>query len=345
MKDYLIVGGGLAGIAFAETALQNNRSIAVVDNGQWHASRVSGGVYNPVVLKRLNAVVHAASYLEIMRDFFDSVETRLGQSFRTDLPIYRRFASVEEQNDWFTAADKPSLASFLSTRLVTRQIGHVKSPFGFGRVLETGYVDTARFLSAYTTYLKENGWFVHASPDYDTLKRESEIRVGAIDAKHIVFSEGFGMLANPFFNMLPLEGTKGELLTIHAPELQLDAIIKAGVFIVPLGNGRFKVGSTYNWADKTELPTAAARDELEAKLKEVVTCEYEVVAHDAGIRPTVKDRKPLVGTHPQFSNLHLLNGLGTRGVMLAPAMAKYLFDAIENANPLPPEIDLRRFLR
>ncbi len=42
----------------------------------------------------------------------------------------------------------------------------------------------------------------------------------------------------------------------------------------------------------------------------------------AGVRPTVKDRRPLIGTHPMHSQLHVLNGLGTRGVMLGPAMAK-----------------------
>mgnify|MGYP006200208843 CR=1 FL=1 len=51
----------------------------------------------------------------------------------------------------------------------------------------------------------------------------------------------------------------------------------------------------------------------------------------------------MIGTHPKFKNLHVLNGLGTRGVMLAPAMAKALFEHIEYQMPLPKEIDIKRF--
>lgn len=85
-----------------------------------------------------------------------------------------------------------------------------------------------------------------------------------------------------------------------------------------------------------------AKKELLNNLDELINCDYEVIEHYAGIRPTVKDRRPLVGTHPSFQNLHLLNGLGTRGVMLAPMMAQNLFDYIENNIPLDKNIDVRR---
>ena len=78
------------------------------------------------------------------------------------------------------------------------------------------------------------------------------------------------MKKNPFFNKLPLNGTKGELLTIHAPELKLDDIIKSAIFILPLGDDLYKVGATFNWSDKTNTPTAEGRKELEEKLKSVL---------------------------------------------------------------------------
>jgi glycine oxidase len=68
-----------------------------------------------------------------------------------------------------------------------------------------------------------------------------------------------------------------------------------------------------------------------------------VISHFAGIRPTVKDRKPLIGTHHQYNNIHILNGLGTRGVMLGPAMAIALFEHIEKGTPIAPEVDIKRF--
>ena len=66
--------------------------------------------------------------------------------------------------------------------------------------------------------------------------------------------------------------------------------------------------------------------------------------HVAGVRPTVKDRRPLVGRHSEYKNLYMLNGLGTRGVMIAPYVAKELFEFIENDEALDIEIDINRFL-
>ena len=95
--------------------------------------------------------------------------------------------------------------------------------------------------------------------------------------------------------------------------------------------------------DKTNQPTKKGKEELMSKLKTFLSCEFEVVQHLAGIRPTVKDRRPLVGRHPEHKNLYVLNGLGTRGVMIAPYVAEKLYQFIENNEPLDSEIDVNRF--
>jgi glycine/D-amino acid oxidase-like deaminating enzyme len=151
------------------------------------------------------------------------------------------------------------------------------------------------------------------------------------------------MHANPYFKDLPLDGTKGELFIIKAPKLDLDVIVNTSVFILPLGNDLFKVGATYNWKDKTNLPSEEGKTELVERIQEIITCDFEIIAHFAGVRPTVKDRRPLVGTLQNHQAIHILNGLGTRGVMLGPAMAKELFDSIEYQVPLDAAIDIRRF--
>jgi glycine/D-amino acid oxidase-like deaminating enzyme len=125
----------------------------------------------------------------------------------------------------------------------------------------------------------------------------------------------------------------------------LDVIVKSGIFVVPMGNDLYKVGATYNWVDKSDLPTEEGKKELLDDLNELITCDYEIMEHRAGVRPTVKDRRPLVGTHPQFKNVHLLNGMGTRGVMLAPSMARDLFNSIEKGTDLDPNIDIKRIKR
>jgi glycine oxidase len=345
MIDYLIVGCGLAGIAFSEIALQNNKTIFVMENRSQNSSTIAGGLYNPVILKRFSEVWKAQEQLILMDDFYATLEAKVKVKVDFKKPILRKFFSVEEQNNWFAASDKIGLSPFLSTQLVTKKYFGIESPYNYGEVLQTGHVDTAVLLKEYREYLLSMDLLRESSFEYDNLEVLKEsIRYKDIEAKHIIFAEGFGMHSNPYFKDLPLDGTKGELFIIKAPELVLDVIVNTSVFILPLGNDLFKVGATYNWKDKTDLPTEEGKQELVERIKEIITCDFEIVEHFAGVRPTVKDRRPLVGTHKDHSSLHLLNGLGTRGVMLAPSMAKALFNFIENQYPLDKEIDIVRFL-
>lgn len=344
MIDYLIIGSGLAGISFAELAFKNNKTILVLDNNSQNSSRIAGGLYNPVILKRFSEVWKAQEQLVLMDEFYDNIENKLQRKFNFKLPILRKFFSIEEQNNWFAASDKKNLAPFLSTKLVLKKYNSIDSPFDYGEVLHTGYVDTALLLDSYKEYLRENNLLLEEFFDSVYIEFfDFGIQYKNIQARHIIFAEGFGLHKNPFFNYLPLDGTKGELFIIKAPDLDLDIIVNTSVFILPLGNDLFKVGATYNWQDKTDLPTEEGKQELLERIKEIIMCDCEIVKHFAGVRPTVKDRRPLIGTHHERKSIHILNGLGTRGVMLGPAMAKALFDYIENETPLDSEIDIKRF--
>jgi glycine/D-amino acid oxidase-like deaminating enzyme len=344
MVDYIIVGSGLAGIAFAETLLQNNKTFVVFDNHSQNSSKIAGGLYNPVILKRFSEVWNAKQQLELADDFYKRIEAKLATQVDFKLPIYRKFFSVEEQNNWFAASDKPNLSPFLSTEIIHKKYYSIDAPFGYGEVLHTGYVDTVALLDKYQAYLKGQDLFTEAAFDYAALAVfDDYVAYENLQAKHIVFAEGFGMHANPFFKYLPLDGTKGELFIIKAPDLAIDVIVNTSVFILPLGNHLFKVGATYNWEDKTDAPTQAGKQELIDRIKEILTCDFEIVEHFAGVRPTVKDRRPLLGTHHKYQNIHILNGLGTRGVMLAPAMALDLYHYIEEGIPLDKAIDINRY--
>ena len=343
MIDYLIVGAGLAGISFSEVALKNNKTIYVLDNNSQNSSKIAGGLYNPVILKRFSEVWQAQAQLVLMNEFYDSLKQKINVDFDFKKPILRKFFSIEEQNNWFAASDKAALSPFLSTDLIYKKYKGIDAPFGYGEVLQTGYVDTALLLKTYKDFLINNNLFREESFDYNELRIENDtIIYKDIQAKHILFAEGFGVHSNPYFNDLPLDGTKGELLIIKAPNLKLDVVIKSSVFILPIGNDLYKVGATYDWIDKTNTPTQAGKDELIEKLSELISCDFEIVKHFAGVRPTVKDRRPLVGTHPIHSQLHVLNGLGTRGVMLGPYLANQLFQHIENNIPLEKEINIAR---
>jgi len=344
--DYLIVGAGLAGIAFAETCLTNGKTILVFDNNSQNSTKVAGGLYNPVILKRFSEVWNAQEQLDSALPFYRNVEHKLKHQLLHEIPLLRKFNSIEEQNNWFTASDKPSLTNYLNPCLDNYCNKVIHAPYKYGKVNLTGYLDTEAYKAHYTSYLKDINVLQAVQFEYNKIEwKESHLVYKTYKVRHIVFAEGFGLHQNPYFNNLPLDGTKGELLLIHAPELKLDKIINASIFILPIGNDRYKIGATYNWQDKNPTPTKAGLEELTTQLKELISCPFTVEQHYAGIRPTVKDRRPLVGKHFEKENLFVLNGLGTRGVMFAPYLAQKLFTYIENGIPLDKEVDILRIYR
>src|SRR5690554_618064 len=344
--DYFIVGAGLAGICFVEVALQNGKTALVFDGCKEPSSKVAAGVYNGVTLKRFTLVSEALEQINLLKRFYLAIENKIKTKVIFDIPTYRVLSSIEEQNNFIVASDRPLLQDFLSSEIIFKKFNSVSSPFGFGQMKQTGFVNTSLLLSSYKDYIENKGWLIKEDFSHSELVcHKNFVEYKGRKARHIVFCEGYMMNNNPFFQELPLDGAKGELLVIKSKELNIDVLLKAGVFVLPIGNGFYKVGATYNWTDKTDIPTEEAKKELISQLKRFTNCDFEIIEHLAGVRPTVKDRKPLVGRHHQHKNMYLLNGLGTRGVMLAPYLSKELFNFIEFDVSLKKEINIERIYK
>ncbi|MBU2949085.1 FAD-binding oxidoreductase [Tamlana agarivorans] len=342
--DYIIVGSGIAGICFCEELKRANKTFVVFDNASQQSSAVAGGLYNPVVLKRFTSVWKSDEQLALALPLYATIEKELGVKLDYKIPVYRKFASLEEQNDWFTASDKPLLSKWLSAKIIKNDNAVIDAPFGYGEVLETGRIDVNTMVNAYEKDLRAKELYFDTPFEYHVLETSvNQVKYKDITAAQLVFCEGFGIKKNPFFNTLPLNPAKGELLIIYAPELKIDYVLKAGVFLIPIGEDQYIVGATYEWKDLSNQVSEKAKNELLGKLEKLIRCKFEIVNQVAGIRPTVKDRRPLVGQHSEHKSLYVLNGLGTRGVMIGPYVAQQLYNLIENKIPLEKEVDIKRF--
>ncbi|EDP71612.1 hypothetical protein FBALC1_03972 [Flavobacteriales bacterium ALC-1] len=342
--DYIVVGCGLASIAFCEQLRAHNKLFVVFDDGSQQSSIVAAGLYNPVILKRFSEVWKAKEQLRLALPLYQKIEKELDIKIDYKLRILRRFTSIQEQNKWFSAIDKPSLETFLSTQLVKNSNSEIEAPFGFGEVLHAGRIDTEKLITSYKAFLKQKDCLIEDTFHYNKIQFENGIvQYKNLKASQIIFAEGFGVKQNLYFNHIPLTGSKGEILTIKAPNLKIDFAIKSSVFVIPIGDDLYNVGATYDNEDKSNTPTEKAKEELLLKVKNFIKGEFKVVNHVAGVRPTVKDRRPLVGRHSEQKNLYVLNGLGTRGVMIAPYVANQLFQYIENDKTLDAEININRF--
>ncbi|MBZ9631637.1 FAD-binding oxidoreductase [Salegentibacter sp. LM13S] len=344
MLDYIVVGLGLSGIAISRRLEERDKKFVVFEDNSQKSSLVAGGLFNPVILKRFTLAWNANEQMKIAIPFYKEMETLLQAKIVYPLAIYRKFFSAEEQNNWFEAADIPLLSEYLDTKLVKDINANIPSEFSFGRVRQTGVIDTDVLVKEYRNYLENNDKIQFERFDYNALQiNEDSVSYNGISAKQIIFCEGFGMQYNSYFNYLPLRGNKGEYITIYSEELQLEEAVKSSVFIIPLGNNLYKVGATYNNQEKDPQPSKEAREELEKKIEKLITCKFEVVDQSAGIRPASKDRKPMLGRHPKYKNLYCCNGFGSRGVLISPMISEQLISFIEGDAQLPQEIDLQRF--
>ena len=344
MFDFIIVGSGLAGVSFANILEKYQKTFCIISDNSQIASLVAGGVFNPVVLKRFTPVWKANEQISTLYSFYKEMELKYAKKFLIKMPIFRKFSSVEEQNNWFQASDKPMLSDYLHSEIFSEFNQYISAPFGFGRVQETGVILIKDFLNKSLTHWKNEGVFHQRTFDYQSLEiKDNEVEYQGVLAKNIVFCEGYGVIRNPFFSYLPMKPCKGETLTFYAPDLNLEEMVKSDGLISPLDNGFYRIGATYQWEDLTDTITEKARNELIERLNKLISCSYELIHQEAAVRPTVSDRRPLVGKHTDYQNVWILNGLGTRGVMNAPYVSNILYEAVYEGKEIIPEININRY--
>ena len=341
--DVLIVGFGLAGWALTEALKQEGKSFVVFDAEKKSSSSVATGIYNPLVLKRFTAVYHAQQLMDFSIPYY--ANTANG-NFQHPMSIYRVFAKAAEQNNWMEALDKPALRPYIVGTIHYHGINNIAAPHGFGEVLHTGRIDTNGLLTHTLKILTQNNSFVQEQFDYDALKIANDrVVYKQWSARYIVFAEGVGIKHNPWFATLPIVPNKGEWIEVLCKELELSKIVKGSVFIVPLGNDRYRVGATYSRTFESLAPTAENKAWLMNQFRKYTNLPFEVLFHGAGLRPTVPDRRPIVGRHPKFPSLSCINGLGSRGVLWAPFLASLLVKHLYTNAFLPDELQIRRFMR
>ena len=343
MKHSLVVGMGLAGLAYAEQLRRKGLSFHVIDKGFGGSSKIAAGIYNPTVLKRFSLAWKGDLFHSYALPFYKELQEHLQSEFIFPTPIHKIFSKVSEHNSWVVASDQNSLSPFLDPQIHSIINTEIKGVYGYGKVNHTGRIATQTLLNDFIQSLNTNQFSKETFEYSKLLISNTVVKYKGIKAKHIVFCEGYQMVNNPFFNSLPLVGSKGEILIIKTKKLQSKPIIKASIFLAPMGDDLYWAGATFERDDKTLKKTLKGREWIEERIQKIIVSDYEVVEHITEIRPTVMDRRPLIGTHPDYNNVHLLNGFGTRGVLGAPLLSKWLLDYIMGQFELPEVVNLRRF--
>lgn len=347
MFNYLIVGQGVAGSLLAWHLHRAGKSLLVVDDATTMSpSRVTSGIINPVTGRRLVKTWLADELLSYAETTYRQLETTLNQKLYEPLRIVRLFDSVKAQNDWSVRAAVADYSPYLdNNKVVTLQPEIINNPFGGFEINGAARLNTAVFLSAFRTFLKSNQQLVEDKFNYAELEVTPEYTsYKGARAQHLIFCEGTQALQNPYFKNLPFQPAKGECLLVEIKDFPYPFMIKGDVTILPFyEKDVYYVGATHDPHFDHALPSEKGKAELLEGLNNLLACPYKVLDHWSALRPAVKGRRPLIGTHPQHKNVHLFNGMGTKGISLAPYFANHFTQHLLQQTPLMAEVDIQRF--
>lgn len=340
--DYIIVGDGYAALFFAHHLIREDKSFRIFSEGRKGASQVSAGIINPVVLKKFTTFWKAQEQIDYLKTVLSEIEQYTSKNYLVEQPIHRIFHDENEKNLWLKKSSSEDLKKFLNSGFSILE--DVRNPFGTGSVSQSARLVVASFFNDMLYFLDSNQFLVKEKFDYCQIST-TENTYRDLKFKNIIFCEGMGVTENPFFKDIPVIPNKGHHIKVKLQQdLNTKVTIKKKHFLFPLNNGLHFYGGTYDRDQLHSKIDDSAVDQLVNGLAEIYPYDFEVKDISFGFRPTVKDRRPIVGRHSELKNFYVFNGLGARGILNGCYFSKHLYDLIENGIPLPEEISLDRFL-
>ncbi len=337
-----IIGGGLAG-TFLARELLNHKDIEVIlfDSRRNSASRISAGIVNVITGMNFSLSWKAKTLVEKLQQI--TKDEVIGQHF-TPKMIYRPFPSVLMMNKVYEKTLANDYKYFVEIN--NEPVVGINNPFGGIKIKNLGFFKVAELLNSLQEYLQENHKLkiYNKQISYGEIVVNNSVRINGETFDKIVFAEGVGIFKNPFFKSNKISPLKGETITVRLPNFNSDDIIIKKVYIIPIGNNLYNIGSTYLRGVIDFATTDEAREYLLEKLFAVIGEQpYEVVKHSAGVRVTTYDRRFFIGSHPEFKNIYFFNGLGTKGLLQSPYGAEILARNILYGVPIEKEVSVERF--
>ncbi len=348
----LLIGQGIAGTLLAWSLQRRGGTVHLADgNLEGNSSIAAAGIINPVTGKRFVKSWRFDEFYPVAKQVYQELEQELGLSIWEERPTLRLLGTAEEANDWSIRCAQPEYADHLGeTTDAGAWAPFLKSGFRFGVIRKSARANLPLLLSRYREAARQKGLFFEKHIDYQ------DIETILKDYDRVVFCEGWRAGANPFFPEPSFRVSKGEALIIRflprlttqssltnkLPDARLSSgqttlsrqtavlaelptdMLKKTIHLVPLGDGSYWAGSTYQWQFNDTLPDVASRAYIESYLQEMFEVTFEITDHVAGIRPTMLDRRPITLRSALNPNVFLFNGLGTKGALLAPYFAEQL---------------------
>ena len=323
----LIVGQGLAGSLLAWEFERAGIDFEIVDRGHAEASsRIGAGIINPITGQRLVKSWRIDELLPQATKAYREMEGALGIALLRPMRVRRFFSDDRERRIFAEKQLRGELAPYVSAGTANTD----------GFWIEGGaQLDSAALIAAMRARLQGAGRL-----------REATAMLGEVCERHdlVILCTGIFLQQTRVFDFAGLQAAKGETLTVATEsDLREDVILNDGHWVLPLGPRVARVGATFQPGVNDREPTTEGRAELEESARRLLRGGFTVTAHEVGLRMTSPDKHPIVGRSPSDSRLGIFNGLGSKGALLAPGLARQWVNHLTEAVPFEPAVDVKRF--
>ena len=363
--ELIVLGAGLAGSAVAWQAHWRGWSVAIIDRlDAQSSSRVAAGLVTPVTGSRAAASWRWSEFYPAANLFYRQVEKALSASFWHVEPALRVFRSEAERElvkgKWIELGHHAEPNSIHAELFSGPDWFGLNAPFGFCCFGPAARLDTVAYISETKRHFEKLNAFHQCNLDCDhSIEIESshsgypiEISELQLAGKRIVFCQGIAARENRYFRDLPLHPARGDILLVQSQDVRCKQVIHHDAWAVPVGDQRFLVGATYDRIamnepiESSDEKTNRFRDELMRRWESMTTGTFRsgqhvVVEQRWAVRPASYDRHPLMGPHDVYRNAFCLNGLGSKGTLMAPRLAEMAIDSMEGS-ALDPALNWSR---
>lgn len=348
--DVLILGHGLAGCTLARTLLDGGLHVAVIDDSQDNtASRIAAGLVTPITGPRLAITEHWEELWPIARDFYGQFESETGCEMFRERPAIRILANADEQAKFKERMESPEFRFMVNDKPELPK--SVLTPHGAFAMQPAGQLDTLRFLSQGADRLRMEGRLIEARIEPDTdLDLEADPKLVTIPklrvrAPRLVDCRGHASASTSWFNHFGWANARGEILTAEVPGLSETRSLHRGCWIAHAGGESYRLGATFDWKNLESAVTDSARETLLDRARQILDLPIHVTGQRAAVRPAIRDVHPVVGFLRSEPRIGILNGLGSKGVLLAPTLARVLADQLQSGTPIPTHWSVARWDR
>jgi len=342
--DYLIIGQGLAGSLLGWELIQRGCTVQIIDNQKENASQIAAGLINPVTGMRLVKNENIETLLPSAKKYYHTLGDFFKTTFYTEKPLLRLVKNNKELAKFQQRLQDPSYLDFLNADLQTAP-AELVSPHGLIQQKQTGNLSTAPLLKHLKAFFQAQQCYHATEVDYQELNIDKSISWRNIQAKHIIFCEGYQAINNPWFKYLPFQLAKGEILTLQSETKLIPYMLNYGRWFIPSSEHEFRIGATFENKLINTRTTQAAKESLIAELIKIYPSlkSAQLTHQQANIRPTTLDKSPFIGTHPQYNNCHIFNGFGSKGSLQIPFYSQHFADHLLNNQPLDKQVNIKRF--